>query len=821
MIPPAKAPEPLKSGPSPDRIVVQGIELQWNHKEGTCVFQGLPVAMLWVDTTLVGLMSGLATMVGPERFSLALQSEGRKSVAADWQLISSYPDFRDGFASIHVTAAVAGWGEWQLIEDDPDHQRCRFRAYNTWEGLYQKKLGTCWGSAMLAGKFAGYCSARFKTNCWATQTAFLAKGDPYDEFWVIPSSRDVEAEIEQLLNSDQASRADMAVALTRLHQVQSKLLQQQGSLEEQVRQRTAELALSLNQLHAVNEQLLREVDEHTRAEAARKESEDRLHKIIEHAPISMAIIGMDGTIEYTNRKSIETFGYLPEDIPNMDQWWVKAYPDGDYRRVVIERWTGYVMAALAQGREIQRDDYRVTCKDGTVKTISIFGVPVAGKVFVMFEDITLRAFKEDLMRQANVELERRVEERTAELAERNQLLHLEIAERKKIQDQMAQANLSLERTTSQLRKLGTKLVRIEEFERNRLAHILHDQLQQMLVAASFNLSALEKGLSDKSLLGSARAASQAIEEAIRESKSLVLELSPPILREGGLIQAIKWIGLWMNEKHGLTVKMVADDRVGEVGEDLRVAIFHSVRELLFNVVKHSGVTFAEVEITVRPDQQVQVRVSDQGRGYSPSTPKSDDELDGGFGQLAIRERFSSLGGRISVESAPGQGCRVTLIAPMAVSPVPAPTLPPERAKSAPTSPVGAIPPSISPVTGSRIRILLVDDHTILRQGLSELLVRDAGLAVVGEASDGEVAVELARSLRPEVVLMDVNMPRMNGIEATRAIHAEFPEMRVIGLSLYAEPHRAEEMRQAGASAYVAKTEAAEVLVATIHTCCGR
>lgn len=793
MIPPGNAPEPLKNGPSQDRIVVNGIELQWNSQAGTCVFQGLPVAMLWVDTTLAGLMSGLALMVGPERFSLALQSEGRKSIASDWLLISSYPTFREGFDAIHVTAAVAGWGNWQLIDDNPARQECRFRAYNTWEGLYQKKNGMCWGSAMLAGKLAGYCSARFGTNCWATQTAFLAKGDPYDEFLVAPSPRILEEEIEQLFRSDQATRADMAVALTRLHEVQQK----------------------------VNEQLRSEVDEHSRAEAARKESEDRLQKIIEHAPISMAIVGLDGTIEYINRKAIETFGYLPEDIPNMDRWWAQAYPDAKYRQEVMDRWNSYVMAGITQGREIQRDDYRITCKDGTVKTISTFGVPVAGKVFVMFDDITLRAFREDLMRQSNAELERRVQERTAELAERNQLLQVEIVERKKIQEQMAQANLTLEHTTSQLRKLGTKLARLEEVERNRLAHILHDQLQQMLVAASFNLSALEKELTDTNLLRSARAASQAVDEAIRESKTLILELSPPILREGGLVQAIQWICRWMNEKHGLTVKVVADERASVIGEDLRVAIFNSVRELLFNVVKHSGVTSAEVNIAVLPDRQVRVIVADQGRGFAPSEPRSKDELDGGFGQLAICERLSSLGGRMTVESAPGQGCRVTLTAPITVFPIPAWSLADEGAVPSTSRNDGGIPSAGGAMMGAQIRVLLVDDHAILRQGLAQLLSRDPGILVVGEAADGEIAVKMARSLRPEVVLMDVSMPRMNGIEATRAIHSEFPEMIVIGLSLYAEPHRAEEMRKAGAAAYISKTEAAEVLVATLHSCCGR
>ena len=113
----------------------------------------------------------------------------------------------------------------------------------------------------------------------------------------------------------------------------------------------------------------------------------------------------------------------------------------------------------------------------------------------------------------------------------------------------------------------------------------------------------------------------------------------------------------------------------------------------------------------------------------------------------------------------------------------------------------------------------MDDHAMLRQGLAAHLSRDAQIDVIGEASDGEIAVQKARQLRPDVVLMDVSMPRMNGVEATRIIHAEFPEMVIIALSMYAEPHRAAEMRQAGAKAYVSKSEAAEALVATIHACC--
>ena len=88
--------------------------------------------------------------------------------------------------------------------------------------------------------------------------------------------------------------------------------------------------------------------------------------------------------------------------------------------------------------------------------------------------------------------------------------------------------------------------------------------------------------------------------------------------------------------------------------------------------------------------------------------------------------------------------------------------------------------------------------------------------MVGEADDGQRAIELTRQLTPDVVLMDVSMPVMNGIDATRAIHAEFPMVRVIGVSMLEDPEQSEAMRQAGAVGYLSKNDSAEALLAIIR-----
>jgi PAS domain S-box-containing protein len=146
--------------------------------------------------------------------------------------------------------------------------------------------------------------------------------------------------------------------------------------------------------------IFHDITERRKAEDALRESEDLLAQIIELSPISMAIVCMDGTIERINHRAIETFGYFLDDIPDMDRWWVQAYPDETYRAEVIAQWMDLVGKAIAEKHEIERREYRVTCKDGTIKTTLIFGIPVSDKVFVMFDDITERKKGEEELEES-------------------------------------------------------------------------------------------------------------------------------------------------------------------------------------------------------------------------------------------------------------------------------------------------------------------------------------------------------------------------------------------------------------------------------------
>ncbi len=116
-----------------------------------------------------------------------------------------------------------------------------------------------------------------------------------------------------------------------------------------------------------------------------------------------------------------------------------------------------------------------------------------------------------------------------------------------------------------------------------------------------------------------------------------------------------------------------------------------------------------------------------------------------------------------------------------------------------------------------IRVLLADDHQMLRQGLRALIEKEDGMSVVAEAEDGREAVELSRELEPDVIVMDVAMPNLNGIEATRRIVDALPGAKVLALSMHSDRRFVKEMFSAGASGYLLKDSAFGELVLAIRT----
>ena len=430
----------------------------------------------------------------------------------------------------------------------------------------------------------------------------------------------------------------------------------------------------------------------------------------------------------------------------------------------------------------------------------------------------------------NADLERRIAQRTEELQRTNRLLEGELESRRQVEAALQALNAELEERVeqrtrdlmtshAQLRALATELNLAEQRERKRLATELHDHMAQLLALGKLHLAQSRRWTeSIPACHEYLTKADEVLTEALTYARTLVHDLSPSVLHEFGLGAALTWLGERMR-RHGLAVT-VDLQRLDDPGlaENRAVLLFQCVRELLMNVVKHAKADQAEVRAVTEP-AQLTIEVQDEGRGFdSPQAMGSGASTQ--FGLFSIRERMAALGGSFEIESSLGKGTTARLVLPRNMEEGAEPTVPTGQEAIGPTSPGKTDPAplraSAVPSKAETTRVLLVDDHAMMRQGLRSVLEAYADVEIVGEAGDGEEALASVERLRPSVVIMDINMPKMNGIDATKRIKQRYPETLVLGLSVNAGPENQSAMAQAGASALLTKEAAVDQLYSMIQ-----
>ncbi|WHZ25959.1 MAG: Two-component transcriptional response regulator, NarL/FixJ family [Nitrospira sp.] len=414
-----------------------------------------------------------------------------------------------------------------------------------------------------------------------------------------------------------------------------------------------------------------------------------------------------------------------------------------------------------------------------------------------------------MQRKQGEEALRRSEERFRIFAEQLEQL---VAERTE------ELTLSQER----LRALASELNLTEQRERKRLATELHDHLQQMLVVGKLTVGQgkrLASGVPECETV--LKRVEDILSDALAYSRTLVAELSPPVLRDHGLAAALKWLAEYMKKKHEQNVTVIVPEGDWfQLPEDQRVLLFQSVRELLINASKHAGTGTVTVRMTQREDQ-IQIEVCDEGRGFDLAAAARipSGGISSKFGLYSIQERMRALGGSFDITSALGRGTTATLTLPLGKPSVADGMVDGEwLMKDGKRTSVSSdhSPLNIDHSHRRRsVRVLLADDHAMVRQGLRAVLDAYEDIQVVGEAGDGAEALRLVEESQPRVLVMDINMPKMNGIEATTRIKAHWPGIAVVGISVNAGDENSDVMKRAGAATVLPKDTAVEQLHAAI------
>ena len=506
-------------------------------------------------------------------------------------------------------------------------------------------------------------------------------------------------------------------------------------------------------------------------QALRDAERDRtLQLLLETAAQGILSMDASGVIMTANRTLEAMFGWAPGELTGKPV--ELLLPSAIRERHAAHR-AGYFAAPRPRlmGGGLDLVGQR---KDGTTFPVEVslnhVGTPAGGHAIAFVTDITARREAEEAIRES----------------------HAALADR-----------------TAQLSRLASELTLTEQNTREQLAKTLHDGLQQLLFVAKVGLDRLsqngETQNDGQALLTQVRAD---IEEAISASRSLSMELFPPALHVSGLPVAVKWLANWMQEKYGLVVEAAVDPGANSDQKEVRTLVFESLRELLFNAVKHAKVDRVAIDLAVGPNDTLCVTVTDQGIGFDPAAvfSKPISQQNAGWGLFSIRERLMLLSGQLEIESTPGRGTQFRIIVPRGVQSLAATSV------AAPVA-IARVPDVANESASRQIGILIVDDHRGVRESLRRMLNGRPEFEVVGVAADGLEAIEEARRLRPDAIVMDISMPRMDGVEATRRIHAELPFIQIFGLSsaeLTGSPHPIEE---AGAAGYFVKGTDMQRLIA--------
>lgn len=381
--------------------------------------------------------------------------------------------------------------------------------------------------------------------------------------------------------------------------------------------------------------------------------------------------------------------------------------------------------------------------------------------------------------------------------------------------ELVEANEALKSNEESLRQLSARLLQLQDEERRRIARDLHDVTGQKLAIQSMALS----GILNRDLSGLDAESKHALSESLAWNKEISAEirtlsylLHPPLLDELGLSSAVKWFVAGFTSRTGIVVETHVPAEIRRLSADAEVAIFRVLQETLTNVHRYSESPKASVRMETTPEE-ISLEIRDFGVGMKSSRPGGIGPVDRlGVGIQGMTERMRQLGGKLEITSSPNRGTIVAATLPIA-NQVALPTQPTAQLSSSPDL---ALELAGTVANTLRKRILIADDHEMLRRGVRNTLQAEPDLEICGEAVDGQDAVRKVKSLSPDLVILDINMPVLNGLVALRQILRSRPDTKVLVFSVHDSDQTVQEVYAAGAHGFLSKGKDAQDLLRVVR-----
>ncbi len=380
--------------------------------------------------------------------------------------------------------------------------------------------------------------------------------------------------------------------------------------------------------------------------------------------------------------------------------------------------------------------------------------------------------------------------------------------------ELSGANEALKASEETLRNLSGRLLRLQDEERRRISRDLHDVTGQKLALLSMDLSSAvkQKDIAKNEELSRLLLESIGLSNDVnKEIRTLSYLLHPPLLDELGLSSAVEWFSQGFENRTGIRVGVDIPGSFARLAPDAEVALFRIVQESLANVHRYSGSATAYVR--ARSDRgEVRLEIGDFGKGMGKESPTTERASLAplGVGIQGMRERVRQLSGTLEITTKQGKGTVVTAILPISSSRIEVR----DELQDAGIQEVEhlASEEHLAPREGWPKRILIADDHDVLRRGIRTMLESDPDLEVCGEAVDGKDALDKTLAQAPDLIILDINMPVMNGLDVLRQIVRHRPKTKILAFSVHDSKQIVEEILAAGAHSYLSKATAGQHLV---------